>query len=512
MDPNVRNTIIDQVEKDLDRVLPALTENVYGFGKQIARLANLVKILFNFLKVDIIGGSTSGSSDVWETDVDSKLETLATKAEGLLYYYLTAFLDDGNNDELVYDSNFGGIITENGAKNHEEDFGNGWYNDHHFHYGYILYASAILANINGTFVEEYAANVNTILFDVAHNGNQNSMKVEGSFFPFARHKSWFDGHSYASGLFPFGDGKSQESSSEAVNCYYGAYLWSLAYAKKAESSMSKPDLNRINFMKLLLAMEIRSAKTYWHINPTINELKNGVNTEPTYTKSFEKALMIGNLGMMDATIRTWFGIEPLYVHMINFLPVTAITKELFASEYVQLEFDQVIEPIYNDVEMAWKGYVISDKAMLDPTSAWQDATQVRSYELDSAFSQSQLYYWISTMDGFVAPSHNNTSEEQTETEGGSSSSGNGQGVASCLSNAGCVNLGLSGNCCPSDSGIFLGCCNNGASSEVVKNQTETLPGSDSSSCESRAACTNIGLSGHCCPTQDGTMLNCCNGA
>ena len=47
----------------------------------------------------------------------------------------------------------------------------------------------------------------------------------GIFFPPARHKSWFDGHSFASGLFPFADGKSQESSSEAANCYYGAYLW-----------------------------------------------------------------------------------------------------------------------------------------------------------------------------------------------------------------------------------------------------------------------------------------------
>jgi len=45
-----------------------------------------------------------------------------------------------------------------------------------------------------------------------------------SLFPVARHKDFFDGHSWASGLFPMANGKSQESVSEAVNAYYGAAL------------------------------------------------------------------------------------------------------------------------------------------------------------------------------------------------------------------------------------------------------------------------------------------------
>lgn len=82
-----------------------------------------------------------------------------------------------------------------------------------------------MARLNATFVSEYGLNVDTLLFDVAHGENHDSNDSNSIFFPLARHKSWFDGHSFASGLFPFGDGKSQESSSEAVNCYYGAYLW-----------------------------------------------------------------------------------------------------------------------------------------------------------------------------------------------------------------------------------------------------------------------------------------------
>ena len=514
MDPKVRNMIIDQVEKDLDRVLPSLSENVYGFGKQLARLANLAKILCNFQGVDDETNRSNADGDtVVREDRHSKLDVLASKAADLLYGYLSKFLDDGNSDNLVYDSNFGGIVTRDGLYNSEADFGNGWYNDHHFHYGYILYASAIMANINTTFVDDYAPNINSILFDVAHNGNQNSEQVQGSFFPFTRHKAWFDGHSYASGLFPFGDGKSQESSSEAVNCYYGAYLWSLAYATSTGDGIKQQAMDQINFMKLLLAMEIRSTKTYWHIHPSSTGIMAGVDSRPSYSPSFEKALMIGNLGMMDATIRTWFGIEPLYVHMINFLPVTAITKELFDPAYVRIEFDQVIRPIYHDVEMAWKGYVIADKAMLDPTSSWHDATQVRSYELDSALSQSQLYYWISTMDGFTTPSSDDI-PKNSQLEGNIASD---LVDASCLSNEACTNQGLAGNCCPTDDGSFLGCCNNASSISVAKNETSTSESfdnatnvKDASSCASRSACTSMGLTGQCCPTGDGIMLGCCD--
>ena len=46
-------------------------------------------------------------------------------------------------------------------------------------------------------------------------------------FPPARHKDWFDGHSWASGIFFMGQAKSQESTSEAVNAYYGVYLFGM---------------------------------------------------------------------------------------------------------------------------------------------------------------------------------------------------------------------------------------------------------------------------------------------
>jgi hypothetical protein len=522
MNENIKETILDQVEKDLERVLPTLTENVYGFGKQIARLANLVKIIYEFQQIsndqdtnaDDAKNSTSKDGSNVDNNYRTKLKFLLKKATDLLHKYLTAFLDEVNSDNLVYDANFGGIITRNGLLNMQADFGNGWYNDHHFHYGYILYASAIMAKVNSTFVHKYGIHVDSLLNDVAHGSNQDSNDVEGSFFPFTRHKSWFDGHSYASGLFPFADGKSQESSSEAVNCYYGAYLWSLSSANLGGDRGKRYTDNatdRINFMKLLLAMEIRSTKTYWHmVPPSETEGMELVHSMNIYNPSFEESLMVGNLGMMDVTIATWFGTEKLYVHMINFLPVTAITKELFDPDYVELEFNKVLDPIYDEVEMAWRGYVISDKAILDPSTAWDDATQLRSFELDSALSQSQVYYWISTMDGFTPPY--SSTQNPSGTGNSSNSSVHNQSGSSCYSNPACTNIGLAGECCPTVDGMMLGCCNQASPPKTPQQQSVELSNfaSSDSSCGSNEACASIGLVGKCCPGVDGVMLRCCN--
>ena len=54
-----------------------------------------------------------------------------------------------------------------------------------------------------------------------------------------------------------------------------------------------------------------------------------IDTELALSSIICSFLQVGNVGMMDVTVATWFGTEPLYVHMINYLPVTAVTRELF---------------------------------------------------------------------------------------------------------------------------------------------------------------------------------------
>ena len=47
--------------------------------------------------------------------------------------------------QAAYETNWGAVINKAGATNVHVDFGNGYMNDHHFHYGYILAASATVA-------------------------------------------------------------------------------------------------------------------------------------------------------------------------------------------------------------------------------------------------------------------------------------------------------------------------------------------------------------------------------
>jgi len=315
--------------------------------------------------------------------------------------------------------------------------------------------------MNSTFVTEYGNHVDALMYDIAHNGNGDSQTLDSVFFPLARHKSWYDGHSFATGLFPFGNGKSQESSSEAVNAYYGAYLWSLV----REGAQDDPLFKLTDFARLLLAMEIQGAKTYWHMLPPNDVNNKTASGRPVvYNPTFEKNYMVGNLGMLDAVCSTWFGTASLYVHMINFMPVTAITSLLFNQTYAEKEFDAVLAPILADVEMAWRGYVVSDQAIVNPSAAWTEAQKLVSHELDSALSKSQVLYWISTRPGFNITKTTVEKSNSTETSSttgisrpADTSKPNSQSTR-CEDNKECAKLGLTGFCCPSADGKFLGCC------------------------------------------------------
>lgn len=448
MDAGVRSTIIECLKQDIKLALPTLDENVYGFGKQSARLAQLAHIAH---QLQPMNGTDS------KVSTDSELGDLLDEAVHRLSFSLEHFLTGNVSDYLVYDGNLGGLVSQNGLLNSEADFGNGRYNDHHFHYGYILYACAVLGKIKPAFAQQFSHQVDAIYYDVAYDSNIVAGRASGVYFPAARHKVWFDGHSFASGLFPFGNGKSQESSSEAVNCYYGAYLWSLVKHEAAvdpESDIS----SQTDFARLLLATEIRGAQLYWHMKPPSPSVLNKTESTTTvYSPQFSKNFMVGNLGMLDAISSTWFGTESLYVHMINEIPVTAVTEVLFDKPFVSQEYVEILEPLGSGIQMAWYGYVICNHAILDPPASWEEAQSLRSPELDSGLSKSQVLYWIATRPGFNVTSVA-SNETKTNASSQSSKTPSHKKDAQCSSNSACSNAGLGDLCCPTREGVILECC------------------------------------------------------
>ena len=333
-----------------------------------------------------------------------------------------------------------------------------------------------MAKIDPTFIDRFGASVDALYHDIAHSSNGNSGAIVSDnsiFFPMSRHKSWFDGHSFATGMFPFGNGKSQESSSEAVNCYYGAFLWSLIRHDEVASDVT-------DFSRLLLSTEIRSTKIYWHMLPSkvidnsTDKNKKGASSfdkhPHVYPSEFEENYMVGNVGMLDVAANTWFGNDPLYVQMINALPITAATRLLFDEDYVKHEYPFLISG-RDSVEMAWRGYTVSIHSVIDPNKAWEEARSLISNQLDSALSKSQVLYFISQQPGF-----NNSLDSSSNISGSNSNSNSHSNInykdkgksdrkstvlhslSRCDSIPSCMKLNLIGECCPTSENVMLGCC------------------------------------------------------
>jgi Glycosyl hydrolase family 81 C-terminal domain/Glycosyl hydrolase family 81 N-terminal domain len=137
VDAGVRDLILDQILDDLDRVLPTFSENVYGYGKQVARIAQLVHIADRLEPKPLTNMVESNGGNSTSTTTD---ESVLGKAKNTLSKYLESFLSSKVSDAFLFDSNMGGLVSTNGLHDKGEDFGNGRYNDHHFHLGSVTIA------------------------------------------------------------------------------------------------------------------------------------------------------------------------------------------------------------------------------------------------------------------------------------------------------------------------------------------------------------------------------------
>lgn len=146
---------------------------------------------------------------------------------------------------FVYDPEARGVVGLTPS------FGSDEFNDHHFHYGYFLYAAAVMAQHDPSVVDRYAPVLDLLAADLASSGS--------AAFPARRTFDAYAGHSWASGTSPFADGNNQESVSEAVNAWAGLALW-------AKATGDEPLQDEAGWM---LSLEADSATTYW-TNPDLS--------------------------------------------------------------------------------------------------------------------------------------------------------------------------------------------------------------------------------------------------
>ena len=430
---------LDEIAKnlisDVKEVIPTAPDS-YGFGKQIGRMARLA-LIADFL----------GIADVRQQALQS-VETA-----------LGQWLQSLNSDTLLYDKTYGGVVTTNGIADPMSEYGAGWYNDHHFHYGYFIYAAAVIARFDTAFWDANKSAIDTLVRDIC---NPDSTDPD---FPFARHKDFFDGHSWASGLFQQANGKGQESSSESINSYYAVYLYGLA--------TGYDDLKK--FALLLLSMEIQAVQTYWHMS-----------NDNIYDNIFAIGRMVGNVGALDVTQNTWFGNQPEFVHGINMMPVTPATALLFDQAYVELQWP-VLEhrlpppsppaqqqcsanpqcvalallglccpnpagvmlaccdsgPNGAKMQDEWKGLLYIDHAVVDRDKAWTEIVNAGGF--GTGGSKSNSLFWAASRPPPVA--YNLTHNDPRNSI-----------KAACSANSACDALGMINDCCPTEKGVYLGCC------------------------------------------------------
>lgn len=190
--------------RDIDMAIAEKTpeESMYYAGKTLARLASLVWIM-----KDVVNSppyTTTGLNHL--------------KSE------MARYIQNRQKYPLYYDDTWKGLVSNAGFNDPGADFGNTYYNDHHFHYGYFVYAAAVIATVDPEWLNQGDNKVwvNSLVKDFAESD------YNGRDYPFSRAFDWWHGHSWAKGLFESGDGKDEESTSEDGFASFAVKMWGKA--------------------------------------------------------------------------------------------------------------------------------------------------------------------------------------------------------------------------------------------------------------------------------------------
>ena len=171
-------------------------------------------------------------------------------------------------------------------------FGSEEFNDHHFHYGYFLYAGGVLAAEDPELAERWAPVMDLLAADIASS-------TTSDLFPALRTFDAYASHSWASGTSPFADGNNQESSSEAVHAWAGLTLWARARGNAPLEEQAR----------WLHAMEGASARAYW---------TDFDRSAPVYDGFGHTISPLNFGGKRDYA--TWFSAEPAAAMAILVIP------------------------------------------------------------------------------------------------------------------------------------------------------------------------------------------------
>uniref|UniRef100_A0A7S3L7Q4 glucan endo-1,3-beta-D-glucosidase n=1 Tax=Amphora coffeiformis TaxID=265554 RepID=A0A7S3L7Q4_9STRA len=380
--------------------------DTYFSGKMLAKLARIMVILEEVKHLctnpDVsYSDACSRSSLPDDESIQRALEALRES--------LNVWLGKTSEAPFVYDASWGGVpncgcyFDGNGCGNRYPycpalsdaglNFGNGFYNDQHFHYGYFIYSAAVVAHFDPSWGKTNYENVLLLVRSIANPSRDDN------FFPLLRHVDPFRGHSFASGItLPvFRNGRNQESSSEAIASYEAVALYGATMSQIFEwegMDQERKSAEAVHSVgRTILSMELRSAKRYWHIShekdddDLLGGYRHGV---------------VGILWQTMFQFQTFFGTAPYFVYGIQLLPLTPVSEQRDGLDWIRSMYSDFSSSCTGDCVSS--GWSIQDIAVLATGGHFDDALDKVNALPDGAFetsggnghSRSNTLWWIST--------------------------------------------------------------------------------------------------------------------
>ncbi|WP_254527900.1 glycosyl hydrolase [Natrinema gelatinilyticum] len=340
-------------------------DGTYWTGKNYGRLAQIIPI------ADQLGDDTAA-----DYFLNGDQNTKGLKDDLELWFDANSSGKTTSEDVFYYNQNWGTLIGYN------DSFGSGAnINDHHFHYGYYVRGAAEVARKDPTWAQDsnWGGMVDLLIRDFANPDRSDSM------FPFLRHFSPYEGHSWADGGgSAFVEGNNQESSSEALNAYASMILWG-EFTNNTEIRDAGV---------FLYTQELSAVREYWFDVDNENQ-PSGWN--------YDYAAMVWGNGYKYTT---WWTTDTEAIHGINMLPMCAHMEFLgWDTQYAQSNYDELVaNDVDGEVFSYWPDIMWMFRAFSDVTDAknkWQ--AKKSSYPVEFGETKAHTYHWIYNMDGMGTP-------------------------------------------------------------------------------------------------------------
>ncbi|MBI5554700.1 MAG: T9SS type A sorting domain-containing protein [Elusimicrobia bacterium] len=331
--------LADLLVKDKDSSLSKT--DTYFNGKQIAKIANLIPI-----------------ADQLQDTVTR--DYLSNRLKPILTNWLT-YSSGETTRFFYYDKIWGGLIG------YDALFAGYNYSDHHYHFGYFVYAAALLSLYDSSFKKDYGPMVEYLIRDYAN------WQREDSQFPFLRTFDPYMGHSYCDGPAKSDDGNNQESSSEAMNAWAALILWGMVTNNNT----------------------IRDTGIYGYTTEYSVVHDYYFNIDKDIYSSVYAHPSVGILHDAKIEFATWWTGQVEAIHGIQMIPSTASMLYLgYYSDYCKINYDSFYQTNggYEDYN-EWYDILWKFQCFYDPDLAINKLNENVRIDTDGD-SFTFLYHWI----------------------------------------------------------------------------------------------------------------------